>query len=200
MLPRLLLPTARSAFALTLVAAAAGFALGVGRFQSPGYSTPTSGFALSLPQVGLPSFGSGGGGNPLPNFGGSAPPSAPEMQVHPDLLRLDDVLPLSRDLELDQARSGAVDNPQAAGAWPDSDAAARKLEEWGRTGGFQATFIRRRPGTPDNPIVQAWADVSTYRTSKGALDALNDLAARLMKQGATTITGASIGEIGRAHV
>ena len=116
------------------------------------------------------------------------------MQVHPDLLRLDDVLPLSRDLELDQARSGALDNPQAAGAWPDSDAAARKLEEWGRTGGFQATFIRRRPGTPDNPIVQAWADVSTYRTSKGALDALNDLAARLMKQGATTITGASIGD------
>lgn len=161
--PRPLVPTARSSLAVVVMAALLGAALGLS----------------SRPAAPLPAFS-------LPVLGEPAPtePVVSEA-LQAAVPQWDDVLPLGRDLAaLPDAALGPLSNQEAAAAWPDPVAARRWFDSWGRTGGFQVTYVRPGPTFADRPVVQVWADASGYRSAEGAADALRDLGQRLAAAGA----------------
>lgn len=175
--PRPLIPTARASLSITAVLALFGMLLGLVGTPSP--SLPA--FSIALPSFDSP----------------SAAPPADNESLRSALPKLDDVLPLSRDLVAPVGAPEALTNARAAAAWPDASGARGRLDGWGRVGGYQTAFVRPLASTVESPVLQVWSDVSVFRSVDGARDALRDTQERLTKAGAAPLT---LGVLGDASV
>jgi hypothetical protein len=159
-----------------------------------------SGHPFALPDAPLTVPVASGPASPAATAAPAPIVAAPTGGPQDALVSIDDLLPLANDLQpKPSAVYGAADNAQAAAAWPDPEGARRRFEGWGRTGGYQATFVRARPVAIDRPVFQVWHDVSSYKEPNGGRDALKDTVDRLKKTGAAALTPLDSGETGAVY-
>jgi hypothetical protein len=190
---RLWVPTPERALALIVsvgvITLAGAWLTGAAPDSPPDWLTPA--IAVPAPAQGAQAAPAGGGGLTLP-FGLFRPapvgPVVLERGPAEGVLRIDDVLPLSRNLQALPDATGALTPALMLQTWSDPAGMEQRYREWGFTAGVVTTFWRPELSNEPAAPITVRSQVALFRDVNAADSALRLRRERMAEAKATPLT------------